>query len=248
MFLSCIAALTTDIAVLAWCKPISATWDKRTGSCADASIITNVSYFISTISIITDFSCAILPVFILSSVQLHLRIKASVAIILALGVVASTATLVRLRYLFSYNNPTDYLYNIANIAIWSIVESGIGLIAGSLPALRPLLRYVPFLGGDSGAGSSDRTRSRALSGALTFRRSRNKLETPHTGAEAGGSTTCEAGKRSWLELSDAESQKYILKESHVAVTNVAVADIEASDKRASRQSTAGHFDRSRFDE
>lgn len=87
MFLSLIAALTTDIAVLAWCKPISATWDKRTGTCADPSVITNVSYFISTISIITDFSCAILPGFILQSVQLRLRIKASVAIILALGVV-----------------------------------------------------------------------------------------------------------------------------------------------------------------
>lgn len=87
MFLSFIAALTTDIAVLAWCKPVSATWDKRRGSCADSSVITNVSYFISTISIITDFSCAILPAFILSSVQLRFRIKASVALILALGVV-----------------------------------------------------------------------------------------------------------------------------------------------------------------
>ena len=65
-------------------------------------------------------------------VQLKLRIKASVAVVLGFGFVASTATLVRLKYLLAYNNPDDYLLNIANIAIWSITESGLGLIAGSL--------------------------------------------------------------------------------------------------------------------
>ncbi|KAF4544307.1 Cation-transporting ATPase 4 [Lasiodiplodia theobromae] len=164
---------------------------------------------------------------------------------------ASTATLVRLRYLFSYNDPSDYLYNIANIATWSIIESGIGLIAGSLPALRPLLKYVPFLGGDS-AGSSDRTKStgvKASSGGLTFRRSRHtsrhKLDVLNPNPGGGGLTTCEAGKRNWEELSDAESQKYILKESHVAVTHMAVADIEAGENGGSSQE-AGCFDKSRF--
>lgn len=166
---------------------------------------------------------------------------------------ASTATLVRLRYLFSYNDPSDYLYNIANIAIWSIIESGTGLIAGSLPALRPLLKYVPFLGGESGAGSSDRTKSAgvkasASGGGITFRRSRHtsrhKLDVlnPNPG---GGLTTCEAGKRNWEELSDAESQKYILKESEVAVTHVAVADIEAGENAGASQAV-GCFDQSRF--
>ncbi|KAH7038994.1 hypothetical protein B0J12DRAFT_580779, partial [Macrophomina phaseolina] len=56
----------------------------------------------------------------------------------------SIATLVRLRYLLNYNNPGDYLYGIANIAVWSITKSGIGLITNFLPALRPLLRYIPY--------------------------------------------------------------------------------------------------------
>ncbi|KAK7706855.1 hypothetical protein SLS57_009526 [Botryosphaeria dothidea] len=244
MFLSMVAALTTDIAVLAWCHPVAATWDKRKGTCADASVITNVSYFISSVSILTDWSCAILPAFILWNVQLRFRIKAPVAVVLALGVVASTATLVRLRYLLNYNNPGDYLYGIANIAVWSIIESGTGLIAGSLPALRPLLRYIPYFA-ERSRGSDDKS---GPSGRHTYRRS-HKLDTLRIHNENGGLTTCEAGKRNWEELSDAESQKYILKESHVTVTSE-VGGKEDRNEGASRSTShteaKSDFDRSRY--
>ncbi|EOD52135.1 putative cation-transporting atpase 4 protein [Neofusicoccum parvum UCRNP2] len=234
MLLATIAAIVTIVAVLAQCHPISATWDKSLGTCIDPSVITNVSYFISSVSIVTDWSCAILPVFILWNVQLRFRIKASVAAILALGVVASTATLVRLRYLLNYGNPDDYLYGIANIALWSIIESGTGIIAGSLPSLRPLLRYVPFFG-ESFAGSSNKRSGMGggAGGRSTSARRSHKLDTYRLESGNGGGsggmkgfvqTACEAGKRNWEELSDAESQKYILKESHVTVTNEAVGD------------------------
>jgi hypothetical protein len=85
--LSLIAAITTDVAVLAQCRPIAATWNPALGKCAPSSVITGVSYFISASAIVTDWACAILPVFILWDVQMKLRIKASVAVVLALGVV-----------------------------------------------------------------------------------------------------------------------------------------------------------------
>lgn len=127
---------------------------------------------------------------------------------------ASTATLVRLRYLLNYNNPGDYLYGIANIAVWSITESGIGLIAGSLPALRPLLRYIPYFAERSRASDN----KSGPSGCHTYRRS-HKLDTLRIHNENGCLTTCDAGKHNWEELSDSGSQKHILKESHVTVTS-----------------------------
>lgn len=93
--LSLIAALTTDIAVLAQCKPIAATWNPALGKCAPPSVITGVSYFISASAILTDWACAILPAFILWDVQMRLRVKASVAIVLALGVVYASNSLHR---------------------------------------------------------------------------------------------------------------------------------------------------------
>ncbi|OJD29105.1 cation-transporting atpase 4 [Diplodia corticola] len=251
MFLSTIGAVTTIATVLAQCQPIAATWDKDLGTCIDTKVITNSSYFLSACSIITDWSCAILPAFILWNVQLRFRIKASVVVILALGVVASTATLVRLRYLLNYNSPDDYLYGLANIAVWSIIESGIGLVAGSLPALRPLLRFIPFFGSSLSHSGPSKDAATTANGGRTRRGSRltsthnhhHKLDTFRmSGDDGNGSaggrdaaaygggeryqTACEAGKRNWEELSDAESQKYILKESHVTVTNEAVGVVE----------------------
>ncbi|KAF4304622.1 putative cation-transporting ATPase 4 protein [Botryosphaeria dothidea] len=230
MALASVAAITTIVTVLAQCRPIAATWDKRLGTCDNPKVITNVSYFISSVSIVTDWTCAILPVFILWNIQLRFRIKASVAAILALGVIASSATLVRLRYLLNYNNPNDYLYGLAKIAAWSIIESGTGIIAGSLPALKPLLRHIPFLASEAD-DDNDEGDDRLITGRKrrtnTFRR--GSRSTSSVGRDATGvHTECEAGKRTWEELSDAESQKYILKESQVTVTNEVVPAYELS--------------------
>jgi hypothetical protein len=92
MGLSLIAAITTDIAVLAQCRPVAATWNPSLGECAPSYVITNISFFISATSILTDWACAILPAFILWDIQLKLKIKASVAIVLALGVVYAGPT------------------------------------------------------------------------------------------------------------------------------------------------------------
>ncbi|KAM0809755.1 putative Integral membrane protein [Seiridium cardinale] len=143
--LASIACIVTDVVLLTWCKPLSATWDPSTGTCGNANAITNISYFISACSVITDWTYAILPALILWEVQLKWKVKLSVAIILGVGVIASSATLVRLRYLLHYSDPDNYLY-VANIAICSIVESAIAIIAGSASALRPLLKYIPFFG------------------------------------------------------------------------------------------------------
>lgn len=43
-------------------------------------------------------------------------------------------------YLKYYNEPTDLLLHLANIILWSTIECGIGLIAGSLPMMRRLVK------------------------------------------------------------------------------------------------------------
>lgn len=86
MLLTCIASLTTSVTLLAWCRPIAANWDATAGTCPNSSILTNVSYYLSANSIVTDWACAILPAFVLWDVQLRRRIKVSILILLALGV------------------------------------------------------------------------------------------------------------------------------------------------------------------
>ncbi|VUC23426.1 unnamed protein product [Clonostachys rosea] len=146
MAFSTLSALIVDIAFLTRCQPISATWNPMAGKCANQSVVTSISYFISASTIVTDWSCSILPIFILRHARMPRRMKASIGIILALGAVASTANIVRLKYVLAYEDTVDYLYGIADIATWSMVESGTGIVAGSLPALAPIIKHIPIIG------------------------------------------------------------------------------------------------------
>ncbi|KAK6822027.1 hypothetical protein PG987_014852 [Apiospora arundinis] len=119
-----------------WCVMVLATFSAMLGF----SIIQNISYFISASSILTDWSCAILPCIIVWNLNMKRKLKVSAAGILALGAVASLSTIVRLPYLGAYTAPKDHYYKIANIIIWSEIECGIGIIAGSLPSLRGLIQ------------------------------------------------------------------------------------------------------------
>ncbi|KAK6063098.1 cation-transporting atpase 4 [Seiridium cupressi] len=222
--LASVACIVTDVVLLTWCKPVSATWDSSTGTCGNADVITNVSYFISACSVITDWTCAILPAFILWEVQLKWKVKLSVAIILGVGVIASSATLVRLRYLLHYSDPDNYLYSIADIAIWSVVESGIGIIAGSAPALRPLLKYIPFI------GDTTSNRTPGTGGPSGPTGASYKMDTYRFKTSNAPQTSIEGGNHGWDQLSDADSQRYILKENEIKVTKEVVMDVNHDSK------------------
>ena len=53
---------------------------------------------------------------------------------------ASTATIIRLPYVYELTHTEDFLYASIHVALWSSVEPGLGLVALSLATLRPLFR------------------------------------------------------------------------------------------------------------
>ena len=76
---------------------------------------------------------------------------------------ACTAPIIRIPHLFGYTDNSDFLCALArlsnllisqyaniypgsttDIAIWSVIELGIGIIVISLPSLGPLFRNIPF--------------------------------------------------------------------------------------------------------
>ncbi|RTE84103.1 hypothetical protein BHE90_001426 [Fusarium euwallaceae] len=60
------------------------------------------------------------------------------SIIIALT--ASIATIIRMPYSSAYSNTKNLLYNVGNIILWTVVECGLGIIAGSMPMLRKLVK------------------------------------------------------------------------------------------------------------
>ncbi|KAF0323353.1 cation-transporting atpase 4 [Colletotrichum asianum] len=209
MIASILSTTIGFIAVVAVCRPVSYTWDKSLdGSCAPTNIITSISYLISVMAIITDWTCAIVPTVVVCGLQMKSRVKASVCAVLALGAIASAATIIRLPYLQYYNVVDDYLHNIANIVLWSIFECGIGIIAGSLPSLRRLLK---FWLDKSSKGSYNSTGLNPLHGDSGYQGS-NGVKLNNLSGRAMTVSNCQTGNRdNWVQLDDDDnSQKHII--------------------------------------
>lgn len=69
------------------CNPISYFWNTSTqdGTCVNIEIIIALGYLYSVFSIISDFTFAILPAFLIMTLQLKLRTKIALIPLLAMG-------------------------------------------------------------------------------------------------------------------------------------------------------------------
>ncbi|KAK2012024.1 hypothetical protein LZ32DRAFT_692133 [Colletotrichum eremochloae] len=125
------------------CHPLDRYWDDRVpGTCMPTIIVTVLSYAVSVVNVIIDFTVAIIPFFLLRNVQMRSRLKFYVRLILGLGILAGVASIIRVPFTSAYMSPNDVLYYSGNIILWTIVEGGIGIIAGSLPTLRAFFKRL----------------------------------------------------------------------------------------------------------
>ncbi|CAM1502386.1 Fc.00g043700.m01.CDS01 [Cosmosporella sp. VM-42] len=139
------------------CKPVDAFWNRdplNPGKCLGMDAVITITYIYSACGIICDFTCTFLPMFIISGLNMDRRTKFALMPIMALACVASAATVVRFVYCKDAKNP-DFLYATINIVIWSTIEQGLAVTAGSLATLRPLLRSLAHKLGWSTARPSE---------------------------------------------------------------------------------------------
>ncbi|KAK7989527.1 hypothetical protein PG990_006393 [Apiospora arundinis] len=138
------------------CLPVQHFWErisdpKSNGQCLSEDIITGTTYAAAAINAVADWILGLLPIALVWDLELNRRTKASVAGILALGIIASAATIVRIPYVWQLTHDNDFLYVFVDFTIWSTVELAMGLAASSIATLRPLFKKV--LGGSSSGGS-----------------------------------------------------------------------------------------------
>ncbi|KAI1385678.1 uncharacterized protein F4822DRAFT_351166 [Hypoxylon trugodes] len=127
------ASLISIIGGITQCRPGS-----TDGTCSSWDAVYGIAYTTTVITIITDIACAILPAIILWKTQLRLRTKALVCILLSFGSFASVCAIVRMPLIKYYGDP-QLLYYVAIVILWSNIEIGVGLIAGSIPVLQRLI-------------------------------------------------------------------------------------------------------------
>lgn len=151
-------SIITFCIILFQCNPVYTAWDKRSGEghCLKPAAIANVGYAFSAMDIVFDWMFALLPIPMLWSIKMSLQMKLSLILILGLGVFASTATLVRLKYIVGLKDPGDILYSLTEALMWTTIEAGIGIAAASIATMRPLFRSCS-MPGFSSTGSQSHT-------------------------------------------------------------------------------------------
>ncbi|RFU77407.1 integral membrane [Trichoderma arundinaceum] len=220
VFLASVMSIIGILASLLYCRPVPAYWNPLLGSCGDFMVVVRIGYAWTAVGIVTDWTCAILPYFIVRNLQMSSRNKRIVMLILGLGALASTATIVRAPYLKYYLVTEDRLYWNGYITLWCLLESGIALIAACLPALRLLVRKYVDASKNSSAGKSN---GYAVSGAGRNHSHNHAASTQMDTLSPSGKTTIVGGK--WERLEDENSSsRNIIQERTIYVETESLSD------------------------
>lgn len=180
MLTTVVAGGTFFFVVVFQCWPVYRFWKDHTlEKCVPNDVIVGLAYVYSVFSIMSDFTFAIIPGFLVWDLQLKRRAKIALIPLITMGCIASAAVIARLPFVSKFNDP-DFLWATLDIAIWSTVEQGLAITAGSLATLRPLFFLAmhrlglttggtnprPSYGGKSGPlGNPSSKRSNPLSSA-----------------------------------------------------------------------------------
>ncbi|KAF2712908.1 GPCR, PTH11-type [Pleomassaria siparia CBS 279.74] len=228
-FIATTMALVGILSLLLFCRPIKAYWNPLLGKCGRFTTLINIGYTWTAVGIATDWTCSIIPWFVVHKLHMSRRTKHTITVILGLGSLASTATIVRAPYIKYYSSPTDRLYWTGHLSIWCTVESGLGLISASLPALRFLLANWLET---SRHGSGNKSGSNSKAGYASGKRQGSALHTIGGGERNPGmplNTLAPGGKDGWWNrLEDDSSDKGIIVQETIVIesSSLSEADID----------------------
>ncbi|KAL4914350.1 hypothetical protein BDW62DRAFT_213564 [Aspergillus aurantiobrunneus] len=150
MALTVITGLIFMFIMLLQCKPLQYFWTRTAldpsiqGSCVSIEVVITMTYVYSAFAALCDFTVGILPIFLVHRLQMRKKTKMAVVGILGMACMCVYLPTLSITYAPAHNKQRLLRHATVQIAIWSNIEAGLGITAGSLATLRPLLRH--FLG------------------------------------------------------------------------------------------------------
>ncbi|KAF9891593.1 hypothetical protein FE257_003604 [Aspergillus nanangensis] len=129
------------------CSPIDKAWaSTKPGHCVDI----NVFYLANAaLNILTDLMTYTLPIRVISKLQMPIKQKAVLVVILCLGLFACVSSIIRITYIPTMLSSADATYAIAGAMYWSVIEINVGIFAASIPSFKAIAsRFLPRLIGE----------------------------------------------------------------------------------------------------
>lgn len=142
-------SIPSFIMVFTQCRPYAKSWDPIgvQGYCWPADNNVKVALYSGIMAVIMDWLLATIPIAMLWNMQISKERKFGICALMGLGyfsgVCAIVRTLISMK-VFKAGGLADFSWVIIDLRIWGTVENLAGIIAASIPTLKPL--YVKQLG------------------------------------------------------------------------------------------------------
>ncbi|KAK4225623.1 hypothetical protein QBC38DRAFT_510919 [Podospora fimiseda] len=141
-----IVCLYSTLSSLLQCIPLAGAWDLLNmmvdKKCWTKEVIRINSICVSSFNIVTDVIFALMPVTFLRNLQIPLRERIVIAILMGLGVFASAASIVKAVIAANFGKGPDPNLEGINMGTWSVVEEQVAFIAACVPCLRKPFKRV----------------------------------------------------------------------------------------------------------
>ncbi|KAJ5173704.1 uncharacterized protein N7500_001635 [Penicillium coprophilum] len=207
---------TSAVLPISICRNVTALWDAAAAAattCGDSRAVIRFAYYSNSFNSATDLFLAVFPTIVFWNLNLKLRIKISLIVLLSLGIVAMIASIIKTTKLGAVPSITNTgARGGIELVRWGYIENVIIIITSSIPCIRPLV-----ISSVRKISSGKNSRSYELSMPFTgrkygapnetnqSRRARARNRSTHTGTSIGGAsdslTSCAPGITKQVEIS-----------------------------------------------
>ena len=176
--------------VIFQCTPVSWYWDYNPadaykGHCVKRNVLAGTAYAHAGISFVSDWILGLLPIWLLWNVQISRNKKIGIAFMLGLGLLCGVAAITRTVYIGRLD-AQNFEANWIGLGLCSVIEPGLGIIAASIAAFRPIFATQWFQSLRSKASSAKSTANkRTRSSAHHSRKEEKALDSVFTGTTLG---------------------------------------------------------------
>jgi len=123
------------------CEDVRTLWDPTIISkCWNPIVTADLGYSQTGLNAATDLFLTCLPASMLWNLQMNLRTKVGLIVLLGLSSIAFVSVIMKLLQVNSLASP-DLLFANVEFLTWVVVEGNLVIIAASIPLLRPLFTY-----------------------------------------------------------------------------------------------------------
>ncbi|CCF41401.1 integral membrane protein [Colletotrichum higginsianum] len=140
----CLVLVSLCIIILfAQCSPTYAQWDfsVTNKNCWSPSVLVNVAILTRAYSAALDLYLAIYPATVLMRLQMNMKKKIALSVALGIGSISCFISIYKSTRLPSLASQ-DFIYDSADLVVWTIVEGNTLIIAACIPILGPLVELA----------------------------------------------------------------------------------------------------------